>query len=193
MLREKPANELAVQRLTSFLKWIRYHSTQTPQSVNVEYFIQSEQVAKRSFSDLKRLGIVKVNKESITWVSKDDDRTLALKILDYRLKKSKKQVHVPIPEFAAIGESLKTIAERLAVITVQYEKSLKQSKNIEITGESDMFKVEDQRLYIAGQVAAGIYSDFKGTTITAQAIEKTNKTIVSITDDLIRQLLIKGD
>jgi DNA-binding transcriptional regulator YhcF (GntR family) len=190
-MREKPANKEAVINLTNFVKWIRYHSTQSPESVNVEYFISSEKVSKRSFQDLRRLGIVEVTKQDgftlINCKSKEkDDRKIALQILDFRLKKSKRTVHYPIPDFAAIGESLKEITERLVHLSVQNEKWLKTHKNYENSNvsESDLFRVEDQRLFIAGHIAGECFKEGR----YEEGIEAATDYVIKITDVLLSKL-----
>lgn len=194
MLRQKPANEEALQKLISFLFEIKSFAHNTPeQRIDVKYSIKTYQVAKRTFSDLKALKIITEQGDKIEFISKEDLRKIALKVLDYRLKKTKKQIHVPIPEFAGIADSLKTISERLEQLAVQNEKWLKTHKNSLVSNveNSDMFRVDDQRLYIAGQIAGNIFKEsFQyNNECDVQVIDRASNFIVQATDDLINKLL----
>lgn len=225
MLREKPANEVAVEKLINFLA----EAEVTLKTENIKYdfseIIKSNGVAKRSFSDLKALKIVKHEAgKKPEWIGREQPlRITALQILDYRLKKSKKAIHVPIPDFAPITDSLKTIAERLAHITLQHERLLRTPKNAINETDVDLFRVDEQRLYIAGQIASAVYKshsfclhemiavpEFDNGNATSSAMKAKcklcgyepdnafqvidiNSMIVSATDDLMSKLLNKPD
>lgn len=196
-MREKPANEHAVARLIGFLTIIKFRAKSgAPPNSDIKLLIKSEGVAKRTFSDCKALGIFKVEDEKYTWLKQDQDlRKLALLILDYRLTKTKKTVHYPIPDFAGFAQSLEAIAERLAVLATQNEKWLKVAKNgLETINEpANLFRVDDQRLYIAGQIASVIYQDVHNihNDEFEARIHSRNQKIVLATDDLMKKLLNK--
>lgn len=164
MLRQKPAPEEVIQKLALYLNTLRSRIRNNEfQQETPEQLRQAYNVAKRTFSDCKALKIIKVEKDTVTWLINKDfsERVYALKILEYRLKQSKKSIHVPIPELASLTDTLKTIAERLAHITVQYEKGLKRAENsfVDIEAKSDLFHVDEQRLIIAGAIASAVYKE----------------------------------
>lgn len=193
MLRQKPANEAAISRLINFLNdsWLTLKSDKI-KKYNFTELMESHGVAKRTFSDCRALGLIKIEAgKKPEWINKEEpSRHMALRILDYRLKKTKKQVHYPIPDFAAIGESLKEITDRLIYLSVQNEKWLKTHKNYENSNvsESDLFRVDDQRLYLAGQIASGVFSNEAILNYSPEQFEIINKNIVTITDGLILKL-----
>jgi hypothetical protein len=162
-MREKPANEKAVNNLIEFLKMVRFGLTGTPPTEFISKWQEDYQVAKRTKSDLTTLNIITKNADgSYKWNVGDNFRVIALRVLDHRLKKTKKTVHFPFPEFAGISDSLKEISQRLVELAVQNEKWLRTHKNPQITNEpADLFRVDDQRLYIVGQIASGIYKNVK--------------------------------
>lgn len=193
MLREKPANEYALNNLIDFLNdmWL---GCQNNLKNDVQNSIKHFKVAKRTFYDIVKLGIVKVDpndKDRQIWLKEEPTRRTALQILDYRLKKTKKTLHVPIPDFSGIADTLQTIGERLAQLTVQNEKWLRTNKTTQITNEpADLFRVDDQRLYIAGQIASGVYSQIDYTDAIDQFEERNDK-IIKASDDLMNKLLKK--
>lgn len=173
-MREKPANEQAITRLVRFMKDVNMAAISGLQ-LDVAYSLKQTGAAKRSFSDLKKLGIITVDDDKkIKWISLHlNFRSLALQILDHRLKQSKKTVHFPIPDLSPLTDSLETIVERMNQLLVQHERLLRQPKNNETRPDADLFKVDDQRLFIAGQIAAGLY---KGITLC-------NHELIAVNDD----------
>lgn len=92
-----------------------------------------------------------------------------------------------IPEFAAIANTLNTILEKLNIGIVQNEIALKRSKSaLNSTDIPELFRIEDQRVYIAGQIAGNINHNFY-----FQDFRLANRQIIEATDDLICQLRIK--
>lgn len=191
-MREKPANEGAIARLIGYLNDVYLTSKANSTTFSAFELHKYHQVAKRTTSDCRRLKIFQVNEDkTVTWLDEDQPaRFMALRILDYRLKKTKKTIHVPIPDFAGIADTLQTIGERLAQLAVQNEKWLKRAKNDEngLATEGDLFRVEDQRLYIAGQIASRIYKDsFEHNP--DQSISRASDFVIKATDDLMKKLL----
>lgn len=199
MLRQKPANEQALGRLIDFLLDLRNKTSPTSSIINIGETEKMWSVSNRTFSDCIKLKIIirsEIKPEKFLWQKGQvSTRILALQILDHRLKKTKKQIHVPIPDFAAIADTLQTIGERLTQLAVQNEKWLKRNKNEDIAVASDdLFRVDDQRLFIAGSIASGIYKEaFKyiQNPDDGAAIGSTSDFIISATDDLISKLLNK--
>jgi hypothetical protein len=191
-MRQKPANEYALNNLIDFLNDI-FLGCEANLKNDIKQSINHFKVAKRTFSDLKALEIVKVDpndKEKIIWIANKQQpmRITALKILDYRLNKTKKTIHFPIPDFAAIGDSLKEISERLMQITVQHERALKTTKNIQ--GETQainptIFTEQQQRFELVKAISAGgIFNTFANLN-DYQAV---GHRIVTVADHLIELL-----
>jgi hypothetical protein len=195
-MREKPANERAVSNLIGFIYEIKQAASSTSEDeFDVQYFTNFHNVAKRSFSDLKALKIVTKQGNKLTFNSKQDLRIIALKVLDYRLKKTKKTVHFPLPGLGAIADSLKEITEKLIYLSVQHERAFKSTKNSLNEGaevSTNLFTEEQQRhkdrIYIAGQIANGLYSD---PTLTGD-FNNINYCVIRATDDLLDKLYPKS-
>ena len=154
MFRQKPANKKAVAYLETYLNALK-NGIKNPS-------VEAYKVAKRTPGDLTAMKITKKENGNVIWLAGDKDLgVIALEVLNHRLKKTKKQIHVPIPEFAAIGDTLKTISERLAHITAQTERTLKRAENsfIDVELKSDLFTVDQQRLEIAAAIASAVYKE----------------------------------
>lgn len=203
MLREKPANEQAVQRLTDYLKMVSFCLKGSGADADFKTLQSDYQVSKSTYSDLKQLGIIEKGEHRHIWkAGSANERTLALKVLDHRLKKYKKKLHVPIPDLAAIGDTLKTIAERMMQITAQQESWLKRAKNgqsdemVDIN-QSNIFEQQQQRqkdrVYIAGQIASKVYISLPIHSVDFEMIEDINNSIVLSTDDLLKRLYNEGN
>ena len=195
-MREKPANEQAINRLNAFIGDLYLRIIGNVAELKPGPLMNNYHVASRTMGDLKALKIIKQDGKKYTWLGTEEVtnqylRRISLLVLDYRLKQTKKKVHYPFPELAAIGETLKDISERLVQIAVQNEKSLKTPKNDFKTNTEDLFRVDEQRLYLAGQVAGGVYSILNQGKITFQQISDFNDVIINITDDLYNKLLNK--
>lgn len=189
MLREKPANEAAIARLIDFLSEVQFITTRHGYELDLKYLQDSNKVAKRTPSDLKVLGIIENKDTAYKWKGGTDLRKIALKILDHRLQKNKKTVHFPIYGLQGISQSLETITDRLAQLLVQNERLLKSPKIGQISEDVDLFKVDEQRLFLAGQIANGLYSGVNHQTRSDETLLKLNETIVWATDDLMKKLL----
>lgn len=210
-MREKPANEAAVQRLISFLKMVQFQAKGNPNIINFNSLQEDEGVAKRTASDCRALDIIKADGNKTIWIPKEpvDFRLLALKILDHRLKRTKKTIHFPIPDFAGIADSLKEISERLMYLTVQQEKFLKTAKTGQIESADNsatLFTEEQQRhkdrVYLLGQIAGSYFSDLtpynssdpEVNASTDQAnISARSKTVFNIVDNLLEKLYTKNN
>lgn len=209
-MREKPANEQAIEKTILFLKRVQLDCLNNMQfgkgAQSLYELMKFFKISRRTSKACFDLAILKPDKEKkYIWGIGNpnngniDYRLHALKILDHLLKESKRTVHYPIPDFAAFGESLKAIGERLVMITLQQEQLLKRPKtgHTEETGDltqRHIFEQEQQRqkdrVYLAGQIASRIYYDViphpQGEDF--KLISGINERIISATDDLLNQL-----
>lgn len=190
-MREKPANEAVVQRLIDYMNRISWQLKGEGADVDFKYLQKEFGVAKRTYSDLKALKIISFENKRHVFKAALDLRTLALKILDYRLKKNKKTVHYPIPGLADIADSLKQITERLMQLSVQHERLLKQPKNDIKGSDQDLFRIDDQRLFVIGCLLPSVHSNTSAYPHTG--MKDRNFLAIEIADDLLNQLLKRGN
>lgn len=190
-MREKPVSPERIEKYVEFINTVRMNSQHSnPHNiVSLSEIASNNAVSSAAPAALIKLGYVD-RKSKTTWFWKTDSplREIALKVLDYLLHKNKKTIHVPIPEFAGIADTLTTIAERLAQLVVQNEKYNRGAKNSikQAEAETDLFRVDDQELYIAGQVASGYLSEFSDIRFNdvENSAELINKMTIAIMNKL---------
>lgn len=194
-MREKPVSPARLEKYITFLLEVKKNNIEYNPNcpVTLSEFVKMHEVSSAAPSVLEELGFIKrLSKKEWRWTTKAHnhlEKTIALKLLDFLLHKNKKTVHVPIPEFAGIADSLKTIADRLAEIYVQQQKSLKSPKNASAgNSEADLFRIDDQRVYIAGQIASGIYSICDIENLRQGQVVDCNDLIIAATNDLLNKL-----
>lgn len=158
MLREKPVKKEILERYRLFIEAVRWTEKQT-NILTLSQLANRYGINSSAPGTLIQLGFIKKENSKLwEWLKPEkSSEQCGLEMLNHLLNKTKKTIHVPIPDFAAIGESLKTIAERLAHIAVQNERLLKSDKTGVKSGDADLFRVDDQRLFIGGQIASGVY------------------------------------
>jgi hypothetical protein len=194
-MREKPVSPARLQKYIDFLYSIHENDSVNNKSnqASLSTIATNYAVSSAAPNALIKLGII-TRESKYVWTWKEATRptkTHALKLLDHLLHKNKKTLHVPIPEFAGIAQSLQTIADRLTELHINSERSLKRAKNAlngKLENETDLFRVDDQELYIAGQVAAGVYSTLNAGTFNPEDVSMSNETIAFITKDLMNKL-----
>lgn len=189
-MREKPVNPKTVERYIDFLNGVFDNQWPYECQVTITAIAMGDGVSKSAPTELVKMGIIqKDNPKRWIWTSNErPGKELALKLLDKLLHRNKKTIHVPLqPDFNGITASMQTVAERLAQIAVQNERILKRVKNedVAIASEFDLFKIDDQRLYLAGQIATGLYSS---NSTDGMELKSINAQIVQTTDDLLLQL-----
>jgi hypothetical protein len=196
-IRQKVANEQAVAKLEGFLLSLKLDLDEGNPG-NFSSRQKQFNVSNSTTAACKALQIIGKEGSKYKFKSQQPPRTLALLILDYFLKQNKKTMRGDImPDFEPLMHALGNIFEKLNILTVQNEVSLKRLKtglngNYENT---DLFKVDEQRLYIAGQISSGIYFDHNQQTVREpvdiwndEHIEKINNRIVYATDNLLANL-----
>lgn len=195
IIRQKPANQQAVQKLEGFVISLK-GTLDKGEPPNFSARQSKYGVSSSTTSACKALGIIKKEGNKYVFKSEETPGTIALLILDYFLKQNKKTMRGDvIPNFEALTRTLGNIVEKLTLLTVQNEVGLKRLKQGNTAPEtSDLFRVDDQRLYLAGQIAAGIYDrvfPFVLNPSDGASIQETNRMIVEATDDLLLQLRAK--
>lgn len=191
-MREKPVSEVTVDKYIDFLFNVQKLSDNAAQ-VTLRKLTELNNITAYAAVAIVKLGIIEKHKEkgSWTWKVGRPSKQMALQLLDFILHQRKKTIHTPImPDWASIAKALDNVSEKLAVITVQNNNALKRLKIApNQTGEkADLFRVDDQRLFIAGQIASGIYHSDFFNSLAEQHIQQANDYIVRATDDLITQL-----
>lgn len=167
-MRVRAVNEKAVAKLIAYLTDLR---KDLADGIFVTgHVLQTKHaVSKSTYSVCQKLEII----VDQTWNNAfDTDRKTAVKILEYLRQRSDRQTDKPISdlwcqEIAAIKE----------LLTQVRDNTKKQNKGLE------GFKISE-RVYIAGQIASGIYTE--GTR--GDSIASLSSLIVMATDDLLKQL-----
>lgn len=190
-MREKPVSQDRIEKYIRFLTSV-FNASDNNDLTNL---LTLSEIAKRfkvssgAPKALHDMGIIQKqigSKNTWTWKGESPSKVLALKVLNFLLHKNKKTVHVPIPEFAGIADSLKTIIDRLGEIYVQHERGLKTSKSGH-NGNIDLFRVEDQRLFLIGSLLPTIHSS--NSPYPHGGMEERNFLAIEIADDVLKQLL----
>ncbi len=161
-MREKPVSLERIEKYVTFIGQVRNHSEENnPNNIlSLSEIARSNNVSSAAPAALIALRYIdRKGKNVWNFNTTKSLKEVALKVLDHLLHKNKKTIHVPIDGLAEVADSLKTIGERLADIYVQNSKLLKTAKNGLKSNdtEADLFRVDDQELYIAGQIASGVY------------------------------------
>lgn len=186
-MREKPVSQERIDKYIDFLFVVKNNSEGTVQILTLSEIAKNSKVSSSAPSALEKLNIIE-KKSKFVWIWKSETRpskTIALKVLDFLLHKNKKTVHYPIPEFAGIAESLEHISERLIELAVQNEKWLRAHKNGLKSNEqeaTDLFRIDDQELYIAGQIASALYKPMKICNHEFIQVQ-TNERLTNITSE----------
>lgn len=207
-MREKPINQASLHRTIQFLKNLKTVCDYDA-PISLSTLVKEHGIASGTGSACFHEMIIEtIGKNKFKWLPKMTNmagdnseevfKHLALQIKDRLLHKNKKTIHTPInPDWATVITHLKEISDKLSISLQQNESVLKRIKTDIKGNDQDLFKVDDQRLYIAGQIASGIYSN---TTINPlneicnqKDTDDVNNYIVNLTDDLMNKLLKRGN
>lgn len=187
MMREKKVNQATITRYIDFLNFVKQSSLPNESSVSLSWIADKGHVAQAAPKALEEIGIIQKEGKFWHWIKGEPNKNMVLEILDFNLKKTKKVVHYPIPEFAAIGDSLKEITERLIQITVHQERALKTAKNTPLETHligATIFDEQQQRFEMVKAVAGGIFKDFNNLN-DYQAI---GHRIITVADHILELL-----
>lgn len=178
-MREKPVSEKKIDNYIDFLFAVQGSSGGAPNTSTLSEVAKRYAITSSAPSALISLGIIKKETKSVWhWIADTrPSKKIALEVLDYLLHKNKKTVHFPIPDFAAISQSLERIVERMNYLAIHTERLLKTPKNdiISIDGKSDLFTIEEQRLLIANAIASGVYKSVNVCNHLMTAVSVGNK------------------
>lgn len=196
-MREKPINEDAIKRTITFIKLL-YQHTKIQDRFSTSALARTCRVASGTFRAIFELNIVLIKDTGeIIWHSEKEPteseyRKMALHVKDKLLHKNKKQQHTPLmPDWASIAKSLNDVSEKLTILTLQNESSLKRLKTpSNQISDSDLFRVSDQMLSIVISLIPTIHSNTSAYP-NFTTVEKRNKLAIEIATDLFNQLLKK--
>lgn len=178
-MRQRQVNEKAVSKLIAFLKSVK-------EKIDSDFdpdiaIMQSEfNVSKSTYSVMKKLKIVAFDElaikgmdSTVNWIDKRPPcREMALQILEFLRQRSDKQTDKPISDLWC--QQINDIKLLLAEVRDNTKKQ---------NNRSEGFKI-GERVYIAGQIASGFYSDNKERL----NYENLNNWIVQATNDLVSKL-----
>ncbi len=198
-MRIRKANEAAINKTLNFLNALQHKcdgtdfTEYTTSQLHIAF-----QVSKSTYSVCKKLSIVKETPIGIEWIKEQPNWEMCLQILGVLLEQKKKEVVMPIStEWLNLSEVLTDISEKLT-IGINQQKSVLNRPILPLK-ESSLFSDQEQRqkdeVYIAGQIASGIYFDHNQETIREPVdiwnddhIEKVNNRIIFATKDLLNKL-----
>jgi hypothetical protein len=197
-MREKPVTESTLQKYCGFLAAIERTSLPfiNEEKDSLSAIAKLHQVSSSAASAIVKLGFVEKGETRNVWHWNRKNKhipLMAFQLLDYLLHKNKKAQVTPIPGLADISDSLKAISDHLVHIAVQNEKLIKSLTTGQITEikSGDLFRVDDQELFIAGHIASGVYEagfQHMMNPRDAACYETSNMMIIEATKDLMNKL-----
>lgn len=179
-MRQRSVNEKAIRKLIGFL--IDLKKEISDGHVILSTILQeNHSVSKSTFSACRKLEIIKPNADGIfQWNSVfQSDRRTALKILELLRQRSDKQSDNPISEAWVLEISgIKQLLSEIRDSTKKREGALNGLKLPQI----------DQRTYLAGQIASGIFTGKNIGNIPNAVIAEYCSLVVTISTELSNQL-----
>lgn len=199
MLREKKVHPQTLRRTSSFLRTL-FHKCHNKEKFTLSTLTKEFQIASGTGAACIRQNIIKkIDAGFYQWIwpnelTSDEYTKLALLIKDQCLVMSKKSTHTPInPDWLPLMNAVKELTNVMNVGMVQQEKLLKEIKTLnspnlkDVSG--DLFRVDDQRLYIAGQIVSSVYYGLSSSPNTSNSYSLANDTVIAATDDLMKKRL----
>lgn len=194
-MRYRSPNEKAVAKLLNFLNALQQKCDGTDfTEFTTTQLHKSFSVSKSTYSVCKKLGIVKESKEGLEWVKEAPNREMCLQILSVLLEQSKKEVLTPISQdWQALNEALRDISEKITIGITQNKNRLDGFKmpQKQTTIFSEQEQRQKDRVYLAGQIANGIYSGRVCGDLQPHTIAIISNTVLNATDHLLNKLYSK--
>lgn len=179
-MRQRSVNQKAVNKLTLFLYELRGRLANN-ETVIFTTLYEKHSVSKTTLSALKKLGYIIENGLTFEWANNlnHSDRTIAIKILELLRQRSDKQSDNPISEAWVLEISgIKQLLSEIRDSTKKREGALNGLKLPQI----------DQRTYLAGQIASGIFTGKNIGNIPNAVIAEYCSLVVTISTELSNQL-----
>jgi hypothetical protein len=191
-MRQKAPKESTVNKYINFLLSVHDYSIGNFENgSNLRLLAANCYINKNVAKAIVELKIVDIDGKGWHWLSFKPDRTLALTVLDYLLVKNKKQVHTPLAGMEAFTTAIRQHTEAIQRNSLEINSGLRTLKNRSNDNTPDLFKIDSERLFLAGAIASGIYHGDFFNSLSQQHISQANDYIVEAVDDLLTKLKAK--
>lgn len=190
-MREKKCLESTVDKYINFL--IAVKANENDKYASMDYLIEQHKINKSVRKTLITLFIIDYKSNNFWhYLSFEPDRKLALTVLDHLLEKGKKSRHTPIAGMEAFVTAVERNTEAINRNAIEVNKLLKTRENRLGDNTGDLFRVDSDRLYIAGQMVSLFRDAFEYNQVgDEQAISRTSDFIIRATDTLLLKLKAK--
>lgn len=184
-MRQRSANQKAVEKLSTFLYEIRGRLANN-EKVNFSELYTKHNISKSTLSALKKLGHIIDGESSVEWSNplSQSDRVISLKILEFLRQQSDKQTDKPISDMWC--QEVSQIKLLLSEIRDKLSEKNNRLEGLKIAHMADQSK--NDRLETARMFASCMVSNREPGSIGAESIDLINQTAISLTDDLLSKL-----